>query len=594
MIVGGGFAVGIGAAALAFAWLSFSHSASSSGGPTAPLTNQTGPGPVSPSPQAPQNKQPTDRASIAPPTQSGRIADREPNQQPAAPAAAKLGEPLQSALAVAQMNAAIGRDEYAEAQKMADKLAAKGNAAAIFEQGILLQFGPEKDLTRARERFRTSYKLGNPLSAFALGRLLEEGLGGPPDIEQAKRLYIFAAASGVPVAQQALQRLHIENELGTTATQDYEKIRTGNGNAADFARLQSLVEAPSTSAMCLMGWLYLDGKSVPVDYAKAQQLLQPGAAEDNALCEWGMGLIATIGTPGFPRNDEEADGLLRLSVRNATSGSFPDQVRRQIATVEERMNGAQKSQVVKLLQDALQPSATATNDAGTFSLQAWQAAPRPSGEWSRLDLARRFLKATRLEGSERGQVLTLLGEPGYSGVEYDSLGAGPIGGSDFYRLTDKNDWVLGVVYDAANKVTRAMIDNSSCDCYVCDKQAPTVPNDVVNDVVAKKDNTKQAGNSFTGFHQANPSMSIAGFESLIGRGGKRLLHYDPGSNTDPRLPSNARSDYDDVWRIDGGGPHRFLDASGTRLGGLLDKNLLGERTVNSYTIIKMYPECLPP
>ena len=78
------------------------------------------------------------------------------------------------------------------------------NAAGL---GYMHGHGTRRDLLEAAELFEAAYCNGNPRSAYHLGRLLEQGLNGPPEPTVAARWYRAAVEAGDPQAVQALEWL---------------------------------------------------------------------------------------------------------------------------------------------------------------------------------------------------------------------------------------------------------------------------------------------------------------------------------------------------------------------------------------------------
>ena len=92
-------------------------------------------------------------------------------------------------------------------------------------------------------------------------------------------------------------------------------------------------------------------------------------------------------------------------------------------------------------------------------LQAPQSRKAPGvGNWNREKLLGQLLKPHDLVGMTRAQVIALLGQPGYSQLDYP--GARRI---DEYRLSLSNASDFRVEYDQDDKVTEDIIDSRACD-----------------------------------------------------------------------------------------------------------------------------------
>lgn len=134
----------------------------------------------------------------------------------------------------------------------------------------------------AAEKFSEGFKAGDVDGAFYLGRMLELGLGGTPDLTAAIGLYIAGSAKGSGPAKNRLGVLHIQ---GTGVLQDYEEGAKLICASADVGDVNGAYNCAS---------LLLEGKGVERDEAtaytwfkKASDLGHMGAKNEyaNALIE---------------------------------------------------------------------------------------------------------------------------------------------------------------------------------------------------------------------------------------------------------------------------------------------------------------------
>jgi TPR repeat protein len=503
-----------------------------------------------------------------------------------------IDDAIKASAAIMRMYAyALRRHDYGKAAEIARNLAAKNNPVGFFELGVLNLSGElgSKDPAAARKYFSEAAKLGDWNSAELLAQLLENGAGGPQDIESAKQLYLFAARNGNADADRALARLGLSGERGLTVGEAYNNIMAGKDLEASWQRLNEQIAARSSGAICLAGWIYGNGASVPRDVNRAFDLFKAGGQTNNPSCIWGLSRTALGGLPSLPKSDVSADVLLHIAVE----GLGPERSKgltKEMDALEKRMSADEKARAQDVLKEFLEAAAPSTDAAESksgFSPQAWQSAPRAQGDWSREVLAEKFTE-NGVDGIERQRVLALLGDPGYLDVRYDWPGDGAsLGSSATYRLNGKNDHVLDIEFDSDNKVNSARIEARACVCDECGDQPPPVPSAVVDDVVIKKYPRKW-----------ERRLSIAQFEALLGRTGKRSFKVAKatplgrGANSDADEDTEVR--YRDVWRIDGGAPNRFLASYGSVRGRDVNPQAIGNVLLHTYAIITMLPECLAP
>lgn len=175
------------------------------------------------------------------------------------------------------------------------------------------------DYETAAEKFSESFKTGDVDGAFYLGRMLELGLGGTPDLQAAVGLYIAGSAKGSGPAKNRLGVLHIQ---GKGVLQDYaegaklvcEAAEAGDANGAYNCASLLLegkgIEKDETKAY---GWFktaadlghlgakneyangMIDGKYVEKDVKGAVELFQQTAAEGNPVGLFSLGQAFATG-----------------------------------------------------------------------------------------------------------------------------------------------------------------------------------------------------------------------------------------------------------------------------------------------------------
>ncbi len=114
-----------------------------------------------------------------------------------------------------------------------------------------------KKYNKAAEELSKAFEAGEPDAAFYLGRMLELGLGGKPNLQAAVGLYIAGSAKKSAASKNRLGVLHIQ---GKGVLQDYEQ---GAKLICDAAELGDVNGAYNC------GSILRDGKGVKKDEQKA-------------------------------------------------------------------------------------------------------------------------------------------------------------------------------------------------------------------------------------------------------------------------------------------------------------------------------------
>jgi uncharacterized protein len=135
--------------------------------------------------------------------------------------------------------------------------------------------------------FGEGMKAGDADSAYFLGRMLELGLGVPPDVSAALRLYRQAADSGQVEALNRVALMHYRGEAGVR--QDYAEAARLFGQAA---------EQGDANALYNVGKLYLEGKGVARDAARALDYYRRAAEKNHILALNTLGALYRDGATG--------------------------------------------------------------------------------------------------------------------------------------------------------------------------------------------------------------------------------------------------------------------------------------------------------
>jgi len=126
---------------------------------------------------------------------------------------------------------------------------------SILREGLIAL--DDGDYKTAAEKFAKGFEQGEVDGAFYLGRMLELGLGGTPDLQASIGLYIAGGAKNSALAKNRLGVLHI---LGTGVLQDYVEGAKLLCEAAELGDVNGAYNC---------GSVMLEGKGVEKDEVKA-------------------------------------------------------------------------------------------------------------------------------------------------------------------------------------------------------------------------------------------------------------------------------------------------------------------------------------
>ena len=156
---------------------------------------------------------------------------------------------------------------------------------------------------KAFNTFFTLAKEENAEAAFNVGLMYEKGQGVQADMTQAMQWYETSAKGGYAPAAYNLAVL-IE--------------RRGKPHASELARYwyEKAAEGKVKEAYNNLALLYLEGKGVSKDAAKAETLLKQGAASGDATAMFNLGKLYMTGAQGVSQDKLKAYEYL-LKARKA-------------------------------------------------------------------------------------------------------------------------------------------------------------------------------------------------------------------------------------------------------------------------------------
>jgi TPR repeat protein len=204
--------------------------------------------------------------------------------------AAELGEP-EAEFLLGQMyyDGATGIADYKKARFWWDKAAKANHGLALCQIGLMYRYGTmgEKDPAKALEYIEKAHKNKDPEGTFQLGLLHLTGTGVPKSDEKAMGLLIDATSKGHTGAQYYAGRLKLRQARDILksvddATEPHTKTKTkkAEGLSEEGLRmLENAAEQGQDGAYISIGDVYIEGRLVEKDIAKAMEYYQK-AAED--------------------------------------------------------------------------------------------------------------------------------------------------------------------------------------------------------------------------------------------------------------------------------------------------------------------------
>ena len=186
--------------------------------------------------------------------------------------------------------------------------AAQGDAAAQYHLGAMHGDGLHgpKNEAEARRLYGLAAAQGHAGAQYKLGVLLDQGRGGPKDEAEARRLYGLAAVQAHATAQYNLGAMHAVG-------------RGGPQNEVEARRLCGLAAAQGhLDAQYNLGVMYADGRGGPRDEDKARQLYGLAAAQGHADAQYLLARLHTQVIAG-PKDEAEARRLYGLAAAQGHS-----------------------------------------------------------------------------------------------------------------------------------------------------------------------------------------------------------------------------------------------------------------------------------
>ena len=264
---------------------------------------------------------------------------------------------LENALEVKRLFVLLDKRDFAKVLPLAQTLVKRNNPEGMLVLGQLLQYGlgVSQDLAAARAQYTAATKLGEPDAVLRLARMLEQGQGGAADRNTAITLFLFAARNQADGAESDIKRLNLVNDRGITVEQAYDNLILNRDPANAGRVMEALVHDGASPALCFVGMLYLYGKAVPQDGAKAAEFFAAGAKRDYPWCEWGMAKLTYGGAVNLPKNLVHAHVWYQLAVYTDALGKNKPAAEQELAALEQQMQPQDLANARTIYQRAISP-----------------------------------------------------------------------------------------------------------------------------------------------------------------------------------------------------------------------------------------------
>lgn len=217
----------------------------------------------------------------------------------------------------------ITKPDYDKARKWLIVSALDENTIAMTSLGNSLIAGKdgERDIALGLEWLNSAAELGDHDAMLSLGNLYEMGQYVPQDLEVAFQWYIDAFNVGT-FTWQASYNIGRMYEFGLGIDQNVELA------------VEWYEKSQSSKSIMRLGLLYLQGKGVEQDFAKAAEYFGHRSLRSNAEASYNLGVLYSKGL-GVAQDHEKAIVLFRSAARNGNKYAA-DIVEKYDASVREQ------------------------------------------------------------------------------------------------------------------------------------------------------------------------------------------------------------------------------------------------------------------
>lgn len=191
--------------------------------------------------------------------------------------------------------AILSHDKQMPFLDILEKAHQKGNSRAslLLADNALTRAEDDTAMKEARNIYQTLAERGSRDAQLKLAYLLEQGLGGKVNFDEAARWYTLAANQGQPIAQYLLGRL---NQMGHLSQYPNDEV------AKQWYQKAGKQYAPAAIAL---GFVY---ETVDNNYQQAHAAYDIASQKNNAIGQFDLGLIYEYGK-GYPVNKDKAESL---------------------------------------------------------------------------------------------------------------------------------------------------------------------------------------------------------------------------------------------------------------------------------------------
>ena len=207
--------------------------------------------------------------------------------------------------------------DFSEAAKWFRKAAEQGEPDAQYSLATryLNGEGVPKDFSEAVKWFRRAAEQGNPDAQNSLGNRYFKGEGVSVDYKEAEKWYRKAAQQG---SEQAKKSLSIVESLIESAESinglekenrvEQHELKTIQADERDITimPLRRKVKNGDYDAQNSLGYCYLKGEGVPVDYKEAEKWFRKAAQQGSEQAKYSLSIVESL--------NENTDSTDRLSL----------------------------------------------------------------------------------------------------------------------------------------------------------------------------------------------------------------------------------------------------------------------------------------
>ncbi|HET9701303.1 MAG TPA: tetratricopeptide repeat protein [Burkholderiales bacterium] len=200
---------------------------------------------------------------------------------------------------------------YADARRVWEALAAKGNGEAYFNLGILAEdgLGTPQDMQQALRLYEQAARGGSRAAQYRLGLVYSTGGRVAKDPQKAEHWLTLAAQQGDTDAARRLEQLRGSAE---TPFDRARRIEAEGSYAEAAALYRELSDAGNFRATTRLAWMHEAGRGLPKDLALAARLFRDAAGKGDPEAQYALAVMLATGA-GQEKDEREARAWLEKS-----------------------------------------------------------------------------------------------------------------------------------------------------------------------------------------------------------------------------------------------------------------------------------------